>query len=64
MATRQEMQNLVQEIQTKQEQLKSNMKVMLTSNKYKTANKRARLLSIELEKLYKQYRKGTVHIEE
>ena len=56
MATKQDLQNLIKTIEEKQADLLKEMNVINVSDRWVAASRRARVLSNELTKLYKQYR--------
>lgn len=58
--TKQDLLNLVQTIKQKQEDLNKELNVIEYSDHWAAAARRARLISVELGKLYKQYRTESV----
>ena len=56
MTTKQDLQNLIKTIEEKQTELLKEMNVINVSDRWVAASRRARVLSSELTKLYKQYR--------
>lgn len=60
MATKQDLQNLIKTIEEKQAELLKEMNVINVSDRWVAASRRARVLSNELTKLYKQYRTNSI----
>lgn len=57
-----ELKGLINKIHQTQEEMNKNMDVALISDRWSAASRRARVLSVELGKLYKEYRALSVKL--
>lgn len=60
--TIQDVQNLIESIKAKQDEMIKEMSVINISNRWVSAARRARKLSLALDAMYKEYRKLSVEL--